>query len=710
MRGGPGGLGAGRGGPGGSDYTEPTSSASSTSDSELIASAADFIARTPRALDFPGGNAVVDLGVFWPVYAFLTGVTDTTPVEVETSGAHGYTAGELVRIKNVPGVVGVNGPQTVGEVTSRTTFTLAGTSAGGAWTGAAGSDPDTSPVAHGLSSLVWWWEAWVCPADQSGGAYWISDSGSGAHLVLCGAQGVWPTSPVDGNFSGSIGAGVRISNLFGGHTSITVGEWAYVAVGCDGQFVRTYVNGVCTGKSAITITERWGLTTSGGGHPFLGGPIGHETWVGKIGAVRAFDPHSSETRKPNFFDPTANKLELAFRPERVFGPGVGDTPNNEFIAADGVWNFTAGNLLDSSGNGRNGIKHNGITKNSTEETFALNGRAELRSADFGPRASFTFDRSCPLRLRPFALVVGASNTTPVEIETDEPHGCETGDPVIVDAVGGNTGANGSFLVDVVDETHLTLRDSVGTGAYTSGGNLNPGAVEQERTPIATPSGAIVWDSFSRRNRTYAYEPASQISLGRTEAGSAGRLTWQTGRNPHFGAPTAGYAPYGIIDGNAFFAGDAGGYYAYVDPGVSAGCSLFIDGQSGTWALGSAALIFKRVDANNFRVAIWDREAQALVVAQVVGGSYVAPDAGAVSVTSIAAIAGTSYAIDLDPDGETFAFRIGLTQAALLAGGGTVVRTHLGQTTNPTGSGHGLYHEADNSKSSSLWRYGRFLVK
>lgn len=46
------------------------------------------------------------------------------------------------------------------------------------------------------------------------------------------------------------------------------------------------------------------------------------------------------------------------------------------------------------------------------------------------------------------------------------------------------------------------------------------------TPPSTPSGAIVWDSFSRANRTYLSTPNGQaVTLGSTEAGTAGVLTW-----------------------------------------------------------------------------------------------------------------------------------------------------------------------------------------
>jgi hypothetical protein len=43
------------------------------------------------------------------------------------------------------------------------------------------------------------------------------------------------------------------------------------------------------------------------------------------------------------------------------------------------------------------------------------------------------------------------------------------DLVIIDGVGGNTGANGQWVVQSVSSNTITLKDSVGNAAYTSGG-------------------------------------------------------------------------------------------------------------------------------------------------------------------------------------------------------------------------------------------------
>jgi hypothetical protein len=62
-------------------------------------------------------------------------------------------------------------------------------------------------------------------------------------------------------------------------------------------------------------------------------------------------------------------------------------------------------------------------------------------------------------------VTGATNATPVVITTSAPNSFVNGDIVTVAGVTGNTGANGTFPILVVDSTHAVLVGSVGNGAF-----------------------------------------------------------------------------------------------------------------------------------------------------------------------------------------------------------------------------------------------------
>ncbi len=70
-----------------------------------------------------------------------------------------------------------------------------------------------------------------------------------------------------------------------------------------------------------------------------------------------------------------------------------------------------------------------------------------------------------------ANISSASSEVPILI-TSAGHSLTTGTYIHVQGVGGQTAANGSFTITVVDGDTFTLDGSVSTGAYTSGGRWN----------------------------------------------------------------------------------------------------------------------------------------------------------------------------------------------------------------------------------------------
>jgi hypothetical protein len=66
------------------------------------------------------------------------------------------------------------------------------------------------------------------------------------------------------------------------------------------------------------------------------------------------------------------------------------------------------------------------------------------------------------------LIADASNSNPIVITTQAPHGFASGDRVRHDAVTGNTFANGIFDITVIDETTYSI-PVAGNGAYEGGG-------------------------------------------------------------------------------------------------------------------------------------------------------------------------------------------------------------------------------------------------
>jgi hypothetical protein len=83
-------------------------------------------------------------------------------------------------------------------------------------------------------------------------------------------------------------------------------------------------------------------------------------------------------------------------------------------------------------------------------------------------------------------LTAATNTTPIQITTTNPHNQTTGNSYSVQGVLGNTAANGTWTVTVIDADNLTLNASVGNGAYTEGG--------QSFEPITISSATVASDT------------------------------------------------------------------------------------------------------------------------------------------------------------------------------------------------------------------------
>jgi phage gp36-like protein len=87
-------------------------------------------------------------------------------------------------------------------------------------------------------------------------------------------------------------------------------------------------------------------------------------------------------------------------------------------------------------------------------------------------------------------VSNATNTTPIVVTTTAAHGLSTGDTPTIAGVGGNTAANGTSAITVVDATSFSIDGSAGSGAYTSGGTVTrPPSLA---VSLETSKDALVW--------------------------------------------------------------------------------------------------------------------------------------------------------------------------------------------------------------------------
>lgn len=81
-------------------------------------------------------------------------------------------------------------------------------------------------------------------------------------------------------------------------------------------------------------------------------------------------------------------------------------------------------------------------------------------------------------------VSAASNAVPIVITTQLPHGLANGARVRIDGVGGNTAANGPWVVTVTGTTTFELNGSTGNGTYTTGGKVSYSFLDG--------TGTLVW--------------------------------------------------------------------------------------------------------------------------------------------------------------------------------------------------------------------------
>jgi hypothetical protein len=83
-------------------------------------------------------------------------------------------------------------------------------------------------------------------------------------------------------------------------------------------------------------------------------------------------------------------------------------------------------------------------------------------------------------------ITGATNATPIVI-TSAAHGLATDDVVSISGVGGNTSANNTWIITVIDANTFSLDNASGTAAYTGGGTWISGIATVTYSGLETPT-------------------------------------------------------------------------------------------------------------------------------------------------------------------------------------------------------------------------------
>jgi len=137
-------------------------------------------------------------------------------------------------------------------------------------------------------------------------------------------------------------------------------------------------------------------------------------------------------------------------------------------------------------------------------------------------------------------ITGATNANPIEI-TSASHGYVTGDVVTVASVGGNTNANGTWIVTKTGTNTYTLNGSNGNATYTSGGTSTHYPVKNLLI-FKTHDGGINWEA------EYTYYGGIEVAFTRPNISSDGTMGGTTFAVRHNKVATN--ALYLAFDGSA----------------------------------------------------------------------------------------------------------------------------------------------------------------
>ena len=121
---------------------------------------------------------------------------------------------------------------------------------------------------------------------------------------------------------------------------------------------------------------------------------------------------------------------------------------------------------------------------------------------------------------------------------------------------------------------------------------NPGTLPAPiETPAPVPGGALIFDSFSRRDSTYALNGLG--GLGTTEGGTAGARAWQT--NEAQGQPQ----PFGVLNGRAVLLANTRVVTWTNAPAGDADLDIRVDRHAGVWGTGhNTGISFRVTDSSN----------------------------------------------------------------------------------------------------------------
>jgi len=439
--------------------------------------------QTSFYVGYPNNSLVAGLG--------LLSTTNTAPIQVNTNlNVHGdWRTGQVVTISGVTVNTNANGTWTITVPSPTTTsgvFTLNG-SVGNGTSGATGAVTrngytggdnlsfNSKIILQSPHSSGWQVRLAVEPFN-------ITNSPNTSVTVGYGGSsgGDWPVGGTHTHLPQFLD--INVSNVSPGLALVGT------IIGCantGGIAIRTTMIGDDTGQAVFCYTRSQGAGTNGlvtfgipDNEPSPPPPNTNRVFA--YGGVNTSDFAGIQMRMGN----SLNNFGLTFRdstPEAcaiagwanvdgvsgtspVYSANAGDSP---FTGTTEVlpWEIWGGVLTDPSlsipFNTTNGPPPYGLNQRFMGTApYLRQGRA-----NFG---TFTLSTDTTTSLS----VSGATTTAPIQITTSTTNALTTGQTVVISGITGNTAANGTFVITVIDNTHFTLNGTNGVNPYTGGGTVN----------------------------------------------------------------------------------------------------------------------------------------------------------------------------------------------------------------------------------------------
>lgn len=400
-----------------------------------------------RALTYSTGTNGRDIPIFMKLcYEFwaycmngttpllsITAASNTNPIQITTSTPHGLQTNQAIGVYGVTGNTAANGYWTV-TVVSATTFQLNGAIGNGAY--------------------------------QNGGT-----------ITVPGGVPITPTSGLQGFFEGSstlVVGNDGVTSAIGGTVTITSQQFNISMVGKHivlwapgaNSAMTAAMSSVTLPTPAISVNSTANFPNSGtlfvatsagtqqvtytsiSGNQFLG-CLGGTGTLSANGAVTVQGTSSDDSIYRISGFTSSNQLQVV--------PYTGGTPDISTLKPNLTSrSFVNYRVIDVVAASQLGIASGNFFIGNLYGSSAVNNNA------------FTYSVS----------TTSGTGVSPISVTTTATNTLVTGQIVTIGGVGGNTAANGNFIITVTSNTTFTLNGTTGNGNFTTGGSITATNVPQ----------------------------------------------------------------------------------------------------------------------------------------------------------------------------------------------------------------------------------------